>query len=841
METNNSIAVHQAFYGEVNQSHGCINSTLANSDLAAFLTRFTDRPGPVPAGVKMEPYYAASAHGNYYIFTLTFPDYNAKRSGMVFTHALIVSIADLSKLNDLNNLFSKFIIDIPGIKNKLDVLSLLSPISDRLRNTFPAFIQLAVEKLLLGQSPVIFCGKADSFVQLIKVIWTGVPPSIRSKIAFTVGFSGANMDESKTFIHFQSNLKQQLNNKDFISDEFDQAVKIISVAEKYLLIEDPNNGLNQFIEDLKINLDDWDTLQITTRAFEAYQNFSDLRNDALKQLIRQIATISPQPEDGELIKGKLIAELKKRLVERSEQNLKSLRNIPLQSYPLSGEKQLEDGITLFLEMEFKKEQNFNVELISELLSLDQTPSGNWWYKGMKKSFEKIKGFTDVAQLINVWKILIQSKESLSAINLYLPKQKGYEGLLLNTFPDDIPEKIAKVLTGKVRLKKWYLLHARILQTYLLPKEAVKQQFSIEKSDDVEDFTGTETILPKISDTDLLDISLETKEEYYIKKYIVRTISNPSLLNNLKTDNSVWIQIWSGSAESTQSLAHGIINLKEKIEEIFTALSAHIDIPSNLIQAISVSEYADISSHKDRAFIWSKLPECYKGQILKSTADSILNVHEKIDADSIEQDLINYILSEECIKTFMKKNDRDIGAVISLYEWLSFSKDNLLSEYLRMFVGNMSPVTSDRLGQLILVKCFNSSARVVFEKAKHNDSFKIALEKCKSIAGLGFWDRFNWGKILGEAVSDNAVYSELTKIAISLYAKGPEDNDIWKRSGGETSKLHNHKNREENWRDAIGLLRNGGGGKNISVKSLIKEMLEDHSNNSELKQIMKYFK
>ena len=412
LETNNSIAVHQAFYGEVNQSHGCINSTLANSDLAAFLTRFTDRPGPVPAGVKMEPYYSAAAHGNYYVFTLTFPDYSAKRHGMVFTHALILSLSDLSRLNSLNELFSRFITIIPVNKNKLEVLSLFQSTYNNTLNTFPAFVPSAVERLLSGQSPVVFCGKASSFILLIKAIWLGVPYAIRSKITYTVGFSGTNIDESKTFIHFQPDLKQQLNNRNFVSDELDQVVEITSVQQKYLLLEDKDNGLNLFMEELKVDLNDWSTIQIAARAFESYQVFSNLNNDALKQLIRQIAKISPRPEDGEIIKEKLIIELKKRLVDRSEHNLKSLKNIPLESYQ-SGERQLQDGIILFIEGEFREESNFNVELISELVILDQTPSENWWYKGVKKSLEKIKDFTNVTQLKNVWKIVSQSKKYLS--------------------------------------------------------------------------------------------------------------------------------------------------------------------------------------------------------------------------------------------------------------------------------------------------------------------------------------------------------------------------------------------------------------------------------------------
>ncbi|MBO9573551.1 MAG: hypothetical protein J7497_15290, partial [Chitinophagaceae bacterium] len=79
------IKIHQAFYGEKNRSHGCLLSTTEDVELNAFLTGFTDRPSSLPAGIVMQPYYSAIAYGNYYVFTLTFPDNTAQRAGMVFT------------------------------------------------------------------------------------------------------------------------------------------------------------------------------------------------------------------------------------------------------------------------------------------------------------------------------------------------------------------------------------------------------------------------------------------------------------------------------------------------------------------------------------------------------------------------------------------------------------------------------------------------------------------------------------------------------------------------------------------------------------------------------------
>ena len=507
METSNNILVHQAFYGEVDHSHNCIYTTIEDPKLNAFLIGFTDRPGALPAGINMEPYYSATAYSNYFVFTLTFPDNQAKRSGMVLTHVLIVSLLDLAKINELKNLYSHFVTTIPKEKKRLKPFDLPVSIVLYEKTTFPAFVQQAAEKLLLGRIPVIFCGKAGSFLQLIEAIWEGVPNTFRAKITYAVSFSGANIDESKTLIHFQSDLKNQINGKEFISDEFIQEVEIVATAQKYLLLKDEHNEFNLFIQELGVDIENWSIIQLCARAYEAYQQFLTLENDELRQLIRQIAKISPLADKGVAIKEKIIIELKHRLINGTEENLKSLKNIPVKPYPTS-ESQLSIGIASFIESEFLKKTGFNIDIITEITSLIQNDiEHNWWHLSAKSALLKIGEFKDRIALKNVWKVLIRSKDSITSMQIYLPTEKKYEESLLKTIPDGIPKEIAKVLAEKIRVRKWNLLHARLIQIYLTSKEAVLKQFLMEKADKVTSFVGTESILVNVSDTDLLDVTL----------------------------------------------------------------------------------------------------------------------------------------------------------------------------------------------------------------------------------------------------------------------------------------------------------------------------------------------
>ncbi|WP_394772658.1 hypothetical protein [Flavobacterium sp.] len=63
--------------------------------------------------------------------------------------------------------------------------------------------------------------------------------------------------------------------------------------------------------------------------------------------------------------------------------------------------------------------------------------------------------------------------------------------------------------------------------------------------------------------------------------------------------------------------------------------------------------------------------------------------------------------------------------------------------------------------------------------------------------------------------------------IKLYPQEPEQDDIWKRAGGDVSILINTANRRSQWYSALEKLFLGGGGKNITSASLINEIKNDY--------------
>ncbi|MFC0320730.1 GAP1-N1 domain-containing protein [Olivibacter oleidegradans] len=846
MTKKNQIIVHQAFYGEVNRrSHGCVFSTVEDAELNTFLTGFTDRPSAIPAGIVMQPYYSAIAHGKYYVITLTFPDHTAQRAGMVFTHVLIIAIDDIEYVNNLDYLFSHFCKTIP--ENKTSIQELIIPISaleaKETLNTFPEYVMQGARELANGKLPMLFCGESELFIRLITSVWAGIPYSFRAKMSFTAGFSTTNIDTSKTVIHFQKNLEDSLRNSEFVSDMDTNLVEVNSTVEKCILTPLADNQFEVFIKDLNVDLNDWSILQLCAKAYEGYQNYLQLNNDALKQLIRQLAKISPSRNNGKSIKNKVISEIKQRIDSSKERNLKSLKNLPLDAFD-SGEDVVADSVNSFAETELTKLNGFNDELMSEVIILSHNDTqANWWHTAIKSALGNSIKAGHVTGIQNIWKLLVKSEDSLSVVLSFFSKERKYEGLLIKHIPKGIPQQIAGSFAKEIQKREWILLHSYLIRTYLTSKEALKQQLSLEKKLSLDSFEGSKLLVKDVTDKDLLSLAMETSEKFFIAEYAVRSVESPTLLNDLDIRNQIWLSIWTMALIETDNLEHGILNLSEKVEQVLNSIPESMEVPDEIIRQIANSEYADISELKNRADLWKYFQPNIRELFLEATANALVKTisSKGLAGISIEPELTNYISSDKYMTSLLNTYRSDMNTVLGVYEYVANLKDSLLAEYIKYYPNNLNDVQSARLGNLVLAKRFHLSARQIFEKAKHNNSFKVALTKCQSIADIGFWDRLAWGGLIGQTVSADSVYSELLRIAVKLYDKGPEDNDIWKRAGGEISKLHNHKTREENWRIAISLLRNGGGGKEISVKSLIKEMIEDHPNNTELKEIKKYFK
>jgi nucleoside phosphorylase len=86
----------------------------------------------------------------------------------------------------------------------------------------------------------------------------------------------------------------------------------------------------------------------------------------------------------------------------------------------------------------------------------------------------------------------------------------------------------------------------------------------------------------------------------------------------------------------------------------------------------------------------------------------------------------------------------------------------------------------------------------------------------------------------------ATWTRLEGIAAELYPKGPTDAEVWSRAGGDLSVLDLNLSGRAGWHAALRKLRQGGGGRAVSLNSLLSAMRSDFPNHTALRAIEEFF-
>jgi metacaspase-1 len=120
-----------------------------------------------------------------------------------------------------------------------------------------------------------------------------------------------------------------------------------------------------------------------------------------------------------------------------------------------------------------------------------------------------------------------------------------------------------------------------------------------------------------------------------------------------------------------------------------------------------------------------------------------------------------------------------------------------------------------------VRIDTSSQQHPIFKASLQDDFPIALAQGGSKS------------LSPERERDKISIERLETILSELYPAGPLEEEIWARAGGDVSRLTLGRSGRALWFSAVRLLRQGGGGREISLAKLVETTLSDFPHHPQL--------
>lgn len=157
------------------------------------------------------------------------------------------------------------------------------------------------------------------------------------------------------------------------------------------------------------------------------------------------------------------------------------------------------------------------------------------------------------------------------------------------------------------------------------------------------------------------------------------------------------------------------------------------------------------------------------------------------------------------------------------------------KYLKLYCSDAAAVDMEGNGYLIAARPYNAHGIEVrgisdlIENKEESDargSQPVAAENASAFT-FEMIDALKLNSKLEKDINSEDFKKKFVDELVKLYPQGPDQDDIWKRAGGDVSILVNTANRRSQWYNAIEKLSHGGGGKNITSASLINEVKSDY--------------
>lgn len=849
--------IHQAVFGERNGAHVLL---VSNSPSNAFITRLasrTDRPGTaLPGNLKWDPYLSGYPLDSWYIISRTFPDTTASRGGMVRTYVLAFDLDEATHFSDLTpllNILPSSIKDknieiwVPSQPKELAVDRLTrQEIPSESANAFIPGLTKAVSMLVspeLHNRPVVWVGQ-DGFTELISNLWPKLWPGARSTFSFRISFSPQDVEDQQwTLVSTPTSLENRWVG--YLKSSVNERYTPQTISEALVLGLPNGEPLRVLIQELGSPQIQVSQLWLVERVYNYVRNIEHLNAAEARGLVRLLEKLVPSPNLGSGLKSRVLDRLAKVTRTGSAIDIKGLRGISSPGFtngPSVVENIIQDWFTNAISEGSQEWARETLEVVKLAFDINDKADSEW-VSTIRRSLETSFTSWQSSTARIVWKWWEQEDDSVELIEPVLKITPMVEEDLAKICPKRLRDSLGSRVCELARRHKLYQLNAASASAYLSAEEAIRDQLSL-GTDTTYALTGLRLLETRVPGKELVSAALKLGDatlELVAGEVCAR---NPELMGDLDVREQSWRRLWLHAIQAGSSPFTGVLEPVITVFILMDLILEEHDIEVALIEKIAKSQYADLSTYTNRVKIWRRLDITVKADFLTATAKSWL---EQLRTDALsgfelEPELENGILEENQVRAYLDVTRFDtVHAAIRLFERFPHLTQDLFMRWLGEFIGThrtMDSWNARNLGQLIQKRRWAQAAeQLAYEVLHHYSSdFEPVLYECQS--QLGFFTRIGltlMGKLHGVSITVDDWWNALAELVSRLYPGGPLHHSIWERSGGDPAALGVHESGRSSWHVALNLVRHGGGGE-INVSSLLREIRRAYANNRELGQL-----
>lgn len=842
-----TLLVHQAYFGAVDGvSHGQLTSSLSDAELRTFLVAFTDRPGAVPPGVVLSPYLAAAVHGEYYLISRSWADTAVARPGMVFTHVLLLPRASAGAVPDLAVLLQLLVTQPPPVAARPATLAPLNltltaaELAVAPLTVVPAG-WLAVARHLVEQpagAPVYVVTEAEDFEQLLVALWRGLPAPLRISLSWGIRFAPpAHRESVPGLVQVPPTLATRWRGTAAVPLDPATTQAPATALEQLLFGGEEGVKFEQLIAELGQQVDSFRSLRLYQRAYEQARQLrrATATWDELLALVRGLNTLQPNPNKALALKEQAIEALARSIVvvEDTGQQALALRNLPLDAFR-TGAAQLGPVVaqsvyhlvTTNLAMPAAR-----TTLLEQLSETDPTRVQSWWQQPAEVTLTQALRSGTVAGSRFIWQGMTHAATTRAYVQRVVPTEPDWEQLLQQTVPAGLSPEVADQVIAWGIGRNWLELTATVLGVAYAPLEALTRQLRAEQPLGLSESARISRLAALVSDAELLALALREPSGQLRELAGTRCGHEPLLLAALDVRQPAWRAIWAASLRVTKSLIAGLIQPGDTIAAFLAEVASGRATESEPLALLANSTFANVLALSERLHLWGHLPAGLRSRFLHATLDALVTAILAGEwTGPVEPALRTAAQSQEYNSRLLHQYRSDPAAVLAVDAVVG----NLSDEYLCGYLTNLpapDSLTATQLGRLVAARRWQHTANALFARAKTDTGFRPALRECASL--FSFWDKLRNPTSFNYQITSQELWQALELLMTQLYDQGPKSSGAWLLAGGDPAEIPYAPSPAREWMAALRLLQRGGGGKHISVQTLLEAARRRHYNNPQV--------
>lgn len=812
--------VDQAIYGTIKHGYA-LRCASGDRELAGELAQRLDLPDTEPQGADWSPVTSGFAVRNRYVVARTFSDPSAGRSGMVVTHALICDLDEIAAMDDLRPLLAHLITSFdagPAAVEPLEVIPVpgMPPATSDLADTARALVSR-------GSGPVVRIG-SDDFEKLVVALWGRLWPALRRKLYFRLSFGPKDVIESPepTIVCTPASLVGR----------WQQQQRIVgrSGAERPRaagMIDGSTDGaeLREFGDRIGANLDDFQELQLLEQAHA----MASITSDTVARLVsaaRLIERLSPDPKCGEVEKRAIVERLVEVLPAAQPSEILSLRNLALPG--------LETSSIVWQAVETWFERNDflplddaeMVTIVADALIGDDAVAP--WREAARRGLDRSAVATGQFAA-GFWRwAKSEPRVSPPLLALLARNRKGLEALEAAA-PADLDAVTAKPILASAAKQKLFRLHAIAAGASMKPAEAARAQSAVEPGADA---TAMRLAMRRAMPGEILDAVAEVSDGRVLAIAGEAVAKDPTLLARRDMSIIPNRRIWAAALKIDAGAWRGPEDPRKAFNEL---LDEQIDggrPPAELLDLLSASQLADLTTYPRRSEVWDKVPMTTRNSLLAATTDAWFASGGAVQQNTtIESELVEAIVRDPRLDQLLTRFPAGtLAESLHVIEGLGGLDHARFRRWVSTAVRAVLPLTAsdaDLLGRTLASRGQRDIVDdlISIYRAGRSDVAPV-LRHCLNL--IGYFDRW----VLGlSPVSVTQKWDVFAELAAELFPNGPDQDALWERSGGRDADLRQHGTGKERWRGAIRDIQNG---RHPRVSKLIEQMRADFPENSNLR-------